>query len=147
MAGFKGQAEYSVDRKGRVTIPAKMREAVSPEANKTFTVTRGFEQCVFLYPMDIWSEIEEEIGGLNRYSREARDYVRFFMRWAEEVTLDAQGRVKLPGSLIDFAEIDGKGLIIGAFDHVEVWNPDVFEHHLHEEADEYEALAEHVMST
>ena len=59
MAGFKGQAEYSVDRKGRVTIPAKMREAVSPEANKTFTVTRGFEQCVFLYPMDIWSEIEE----------------------------------------------------------------------------------------
>jgi MraZ protein len=145
MAGFKGQAEYSVDRKGRVTIPAKMREAVSPEANKTFTVTRGFEQCIFLYPMDVWSDIEEEIGGLSRYSRQARDYVRFFMRWAEEVTLDAQGRVKLPNSLVDFADIEGEGLIIGAFDHVEVWNPAVFDRHLNEEADEYETLAERVM--
>jgi MraZ protein len=67
------------------------------------------------------------------------------MRWAEEVTLDAQGRVKLPNSLVDFADIEGEGLIIGAFDHVEVWNPAVFDRHLNEEADEYETLAERVM--
>ena len=62
MAGFKGQASYSIDAKGRVAIPAKMRNAMNPEAKGTFTVTRGFEKCIFLYPLDRWTEMEQEIG-------------------------------------------------------------------------------------
>ena len=145
MAGFKGQAEYSVDSKGRITIPAKMRDALSPDAKQTFTVTRGFEQCVFLYPLNTWSEMEEEIAELSRYNREARDFVRIIMMWADEVTLDAQGRIKLPNPLTDFAEIEGEGLIIGAFDHVEIWSPEVFDRHMNEQPAEYETLAERVM--
>ncbi|PSQ99065.1 MAG: division/cell wall cluster transcriptional repressor MraZ [Bacteroidetes bacterium QS_9_68_14] len=147
MAGFKGQAEYSVDSKGRVTIPAKMRDELSPEADGTFTVTRGFDQCVYLYPLDTWTEMEEnEIANLSRYDREARHFVRIIMRWAEEVALDAQGRIKLPSPLIDFAEIDGEGRIIGAFDHVEIWAPKVFDQYMNEQPVEYETLAERVMS-
>ena len=145
MAGFKGQAEYSVDSKGRITIPAKMRSALSPEAKQTFTITRGFDQCIYLYPLNIWSEMEEEIAQLSRYNREARDFVRIIMMWAEEVTLDAQGRIKLPGTLGDFAEVNGHGLILGAFDHVEIWDPEVFSSHLNEQPAEYETLAERVM--
>ena len=145
MAGFKGQAEYSVDSKGRITIPAKMRSALSPDAKQTFTVTRGFEQCIFLYPLNTWSEMEEEIAGLSRYNREARDFVRIIMMWADEVTLDAQGRIKLPTPLTDFSQIDGEGLIIGAFDHVEIWDPEVFDRHMNEQPAEYETLAERVM--
>lgn len=142
---FKGQAEYSVDSKGRVAIPAKMRKAMSPAANETFTVTRGFEDCIFLYPMDEWADIEEEIEDLNMYNREVRNFVRIIMRWANEVSLDGQGRISIPNPLLDFAELDDSALIIGAFDHIEIWNPEQFDGYLNEQPGDYETLAESVM--
>lgn len=145
MAGFKGQAEYSVDSKGRVAIPVKMRNALNPEAKKTFTITRGFEQCISLYPLDRWAEIEEEIGSLSSYSREARAFTRRIMRWADEVTYDKQGRISLPKPLIEFAKIKDQALILGSFDHIEIWDPGVFDHYLNEQPADYETLAEHVM--
>ena len=143
---FKGQAEHSVDSKGRVAIPAKMRKAMAPEANETFTITRGFEDCIFLYPMDKWSDIEKEIGSLNMYDREVRDFVRTIMMWADEDSLDGQGRVSLPNPLLDFAGLDGSALILGSFDHIEIWDPGQFDAYLNEQPDDYETLAESVMS-
>ena len=142
---FKGQAEYSVDSKGRVAIPAKMRNAMSPEAQDTFTITRGFEDCIFLYPMDRWSSIEEEIGELNMYNREARDFIRIIMMWADEVTLDGQGRISIPNPLIEFADLDDSALILGAFDHIEIWAPEQFDTYLNQQPSDYETLAERVM--
>jgi MraZ protein len=142
---FKGQAEYSVDSKGRVAIPAKMRSVLNPEADGTFTITRGFEDCIFLYPMDRWNSIEEEIGELNQFNREARDFIRIIMMWADEVSLDGQGRISIPKSLVDFANLDDKALILGAFDHIEIWNPDEFDAYLNDQPDDYETLAERVM--
>ena len=145
MASFKGQAEYSVDNKGRVAIPAKMRNALNPEAKNTFTITRGFEQCVFLYPQDRWEKIEEEISGLSMYDRDARAFARLVMMWADEATLDGQGRISLPKALMEFASITDRALILGAFDHVEIWNPDLFDQYLNEQPADYETLAERVM--
>jgi len=142
---FKGQAEYSVDSKGRVAIPAEMRKAMSPEAQDTFTITRGFEDCIFLYPMDQWSSIEEEIGDLNMYEREARDFIRIIMMWANEVSLDGQGRISIPNPLLEFAGLDDSALILGAFDHIEIWDPEQFNQYLNEQPDDYETLAESVM--
>lgn len=143
---FKGQAEYSVDSKGRVAIPAKMRKAMSPEAQDTFTITRGFEDCIFLYPMNRWSDIEEEIEALSMYDREARDFIRIILMWADEVSLDGQGRISIPNPLLEFAELDDSALILGAFDHIEIWNPDQFDEYLNEQPADYETLAERVMS-
>ncbi|NNE35281.1 MAG: division/cell wall cluster transcriptional repressor MraZ [Rhodothermales bacterium] len=145
MAGFKGQAEYSVDSKGRIAIPAKMRNALNPEAKSTFTITRGFERCIFLYPMDTWLGIEAEISSLNTYNRQTRDFVRSILMWAEEMVLDSQGRVSVPKVLAEFAGVTDKGLIIGALDHIEIWNPDSFASHMKDQADDYETLAERVM--
>lgn len=142
---FKGQAEYSVDGKGRVAIPAKMRKALSPEAQETFTITRGFEDCIFLYPVDRWASIEEEIGELNMYNREARDFIRIIMMWADEVTLDGQGRISIPKPLREFADLDDSALILGAFDHIEIWEPEHFDHYLNDQPSDYETLAERVM--
>ena len=114
---FKGQAEYSVDSKGRVAIPAKMRKSLSPAANETFTITRGFEDCIFLYPMDEWADIEEEIDELSMYDREVRNFVRLIMRWASEVSLDGQGRISIPNPLIDFAGLDDSAHLGGVRPH------------------------------
>lgn len=145
MAGFKGQASYSVDTKGRAAIPAKMRNAMNPEAKGTFTVTRGFEKCIFLYPLDRWKEMEEEIGALSTYDREARAFTRRIMMWADEVTLDGQGRIGIPKPLMEYAGIKDKALILGAYDRIEIWDPAIFEQYLNEETADYETLAERVM--
>ncbi len=145
MAGFKGQAEYSVDSKGRVAVPAKMRNALKPEAKNTFTLTRGFEKCIFMYPQDHWEKMEADIGALNTYRSDTRDFIRGILMWAEEVTLDAQGRIGLPRALADFAGITERALIIGALDHIEIWNPDAFGDYLDAQETDYETLAERVM--
>jgi len=142
---FKGQAEYSVDSKGRVAIPAKMRSVLNPEAKNTFTITRGFEDCIFLYPLDQWTRIESEISGLNMFNSDARGFVRVIMMWADEASLDGQGRITIPRPLIEFADVGDKALIIGAFDHIEIWDPDRFSDYLNKQPDDYETLAERVM--
>ncbi len=145
MAGFKGQAEYSVDSKGRVAVPAKMRNALKPEAKNTFTLTRGFEKCIFMYPQDHWEIMEADIGALNTYRSDTRDFIRGILMWAEEVTLDAQGRIGVPRTLAEFAGITDRALIIGALDHIEIWNPDTFQVYLEGQKEDYETLAERVM--
>jgi MraZ protein len=145
MAGFKGQAEYSVDSKGRVAIPAKMRNALNPEAKNTFTITRGFEQCIYVYPLDQWETIEAEMSALNAYNRDSRNFMRSVLMWADEVSLDGQGRIGIPKTLAEFAGVSDRALIIGALDHIEIWNPDSFQRLMDEQGQEYEKLAEQVM--
>lgn len=143
MASFKGQAEYSVDSKGRVAIPARMRNVLNPDANNSFTITRGFEQCILLFPLDEWAKREAEIARLNTYRSEARSFVRTIMRWADEVTLDGQGRIVVPKNLISFAGLKDAVLIIGVLDRIEIWNPDVFAAQAEQEA-EYSEVAERI---
>lgn len=145
MASFKGQAEYSVDSKGRVAIPAKMRNALSPEAKSTFTITRGFERCINLYPLDEWEKREEEISQLNTYRTEARDFIRTIMMWADEVTLDGQGRIVVPKPLMEFAGVEETALIIGALDHIEIWRPEAFREYQEGIGQDYPTLAERVL--
>ncbi|MEM9664389.1 MAG: division/cell wall cluster transcriptional repressor MraZ [Bacteroidota bacterium] len=145
MPSFKGQAEYSVDSKGRVAIPAKMRNAMNPEAQGGFTITRGMERCIFLHPADKWVKIEEDMRQQNMYNRQARNFVRQLTRWADDVTLDAQGRIRIPDNLRELAGITDQALIIGALDYIEIWSPEVFNELLNEETEDYETLAESVM--
>jgi transcriptional regulator MraZ len=147
MASFKGQAQYSVDVKGRVAIPAKMRASLHPEALGTFTMTRGFEPCIYLYPLDEWQRKESEYKSLNTYNRQARHLIRSILMWAEEAVLDGQGRLGLSKALIEYAGLSDRALIIGAMDRIEIWDPDVFGKFLSEQPDDHEALAESVMGS
>lgn len=148
MAGFKGQAEHSIDGKGRVPVPAKMRRALSPEAKESFVATRGLERCVFLYPADRWEGMEDGFESLNPFQKETRHFLRTIFRWADEVTLDGQGRIPLSKTLLQFAGLEPgqKALIMGSFDHIEIWDPEVFDAYLNDVPTSYEDTAERVMS-
>lgn len=146
MARFKGRSTNSVDEKGRLAIPAKMRRVMTPEAQETFTATRGIEDCVLLYPLDVWEQQEERIDQLNQYAdEETRHFVRTIMMWAEDVTLDKQGRIVLPAELRDFAGIDETAVVIGAVDHLEVWDPDRLDKYFAEQPSTYKTAAQQVM--
>ena len=145
MSGFKGQWEYSVDAKGRVALPAKLRRSIRPEANNRLTVTRGFEPCLYVFPAYEWENVETQLRGLNTYMKEARAFIRTILGWADEITLDGQGRMALSKRLMDFANISEKVLIIGTLERIELWDPDTFDRQEADQTIEYEQLAELVM--
>jgi MraZ protein len=147
MAGFKGQAEYSIDEKGRVALPAKMRRAMSPAAKDTFVATRGMERAVYLYPLDYWERLEAQFENLNVFHTETRDFLRTITRWADELPLDAQGRVVVPKNLMDFAGLAPRSpaLIIGALNRLEIWSPAEFDKYQADRPYDYETVTERVM--
>jgi MraZ protein len=149
MSFFKGRETYSVDEKGRVAIPAKMRKSMAPESNDTFVVTRGPDDdpCIYAYPLDEWKKMEERLGNLNQYSERDRFFLRTLLYWADELTLDKQYRVMIPKALVDFAKIDRNVLVIGSMDHIELWNPEVFDSYLEKRNESYSEVAEAVMGT
>lgn len=146
MSFFKGQETYSIDNKGRVNIPAKMRKSIAPEANDTFVVTRGTEECIVAYPLDEWKKYEEKLQSLNQFDEKNRFFLRTILMWSEEVGLDSQQRISLPKKLIDFAKIDGKVTIVGMVDRIELWNPEKFDNYLNSSTESYETVAATVMS-
>ncbi len=147
MARFKGQAENSVDEKGRLAIPAKMRRVLTPEANDTFTATLGLDNCIALYPNDRWEQMEEEFDNLNQFNKETRLFIRDTLRWADEVSLDKQGRIVLPKELMLEVDLGGTALVIGALDHIEVWDPAQYDAYLDDRPAPKEEVAENVMGS
>lgn len=147
MAGFTGQAEYVVDGKGRIALPARMRRNLRPESDNTLVMIRGFEQCINVYPLDRWGEIEGQMESLNPYRREDRAYLRSIMRWVHEDSLDTQGRLSISRQLMDYAGIapGSRATIVGAMDHIEIWNPETLEVYFEDQPEDFESLAERVM--
>jgi MraZ protein len=145
MSSFKGRYEYSVDTKGRVALPAKLRKNVSPAANDTFIVTRGFEQCLFVYPQDEWNKVEDAVRGLSPSNPQHRFFVRTLLQWATDVQLDGQSRLSIPQDLLKFAGIENAVLILGVMERVELWNPQTYEQYMNNQPATYETVAESVL--
>lgn len=127
MPSFKGEYEHSVDTKGRVAFPAKLRKALSPDAQENFTLLRGLEPCLYLYPRDEWELVEEKLSGINSFTKEGRTVKRNFLRFAEDLSLDKQNRIPLPSHLMEWAGIDGAAIFIGSGERIEIWSPDKLE--------------------
>ena len=145
MSSFKGSYSYSVDSKGRINIPARLRKYVSPEANDTFVVTRGYEQCLFVYPLDEWNKLEQSIRGLSPSDPKHRFFTRTLLQRALESQLDGQSRITIPKELLQFALIENEVLILGVLERIEVWNPKVYDSYLKTQAESYESVAQTVL--
>ena len=145
MSSFKGSYSYSVDNKGRVNLPAKLRKYVSPDANDTFVITRGFEKCLFVYPSDEWNKLEEHLRVLSTYNPEHRLFLRSLLEFAWESQLDSQARIFIPQELREYADINGEVRIVGTLDKIELWNPTTYQEYKAAQTDTYEIIAAKVM--
>ena len=121
---FTGEFSYTVDAKGRVNIPSKFRKVLSVDNEDTFVITRGMDPCVWVYPIVIWQNIENDLKKLSSLSAINRTFVRNSVRYATPLTYDGQGRIQLTTNLINYADLDKKTLIIGMVNKIEIWNPD-----------------------
>ena len=145
MSSFKGSYAYSVDKKGRMNIPARLRKYVSPEANDTFVLTRGFEQCLFVYPLDEWSKLEESIRQLSPTNPQHRYFTRTLLENAVESLLDGQSRIIIPTGLLHLAAIENEVLILGVLERIEIWNPNIYREYQKKQPESYENIAQTVL--
>jgi len=145
MSSFKGSYEYSVDSKGRINIPARLRKYVTPEANDTFVITRGYEDCLFVYPLDEWNKLEESIRSLSAADPKHRYFMRALLERATESQLDGQSRITIPKELLQLASIENEVLIIGVLERIELWNPGVYRTYQKAQAESYENVAQKVL--
>ena len=135
---FMGEFQHSIDDKGRVIIPAKFRESLGP----SFVVTRGLDQCLFVYPMEEWGVMEQKLKALPLMKSDARAFTRFFFSGATECDLDKQGRVNLPGNLREYAKLDKDCVVLGVSNRVEVWSKDIWENYFNQSEEVFNDIAE-----
>ena len=116
---FRGQFTHAIDEKGRLSIPAKFREALREE--KTLVLTTA-ESYLTVYPLHEWRAVEDRLRANPKFKREQRDFLRFVYSSAEDVDLDGQGRILIPQGLRQRAGIGRDVIIIGMMDTIEIWD-------------------------
>lgn len=145
MSSFKGSYTHAVDEKGRVNLPAKLRKYLSPESNDTFVVTRGFEKCLFVYPVDEWNKLEQSLRDLSPYNLEHRRLIRTLLELASECPLDGQARLSIPQELREYASLKNEVRIIGTLDKIELWDPAIYNDFKSSQPESYEDIASRIM--
>ena len=117
---FMGEFEHTVDDKGRLAIPFKIRGKFADG----LVVTRGLDGCLFVFTTAEWTVLAEKIAKLPFPQRNARSFQRVMFSGATECQLDSQGRFLLPSFLRSYAGIDGETVIIGVSTRLEIWAKD-----------------------
>ena len=122
---FTGEYYNTLDSKNRLSIPAKFRKALSPINNRTFVLTRGFDNCLLLYPVNEWSKVEEQLSFLSSMKGRHRNFIRSIVRHAIYLQYDSQGRVLIPENLGKYASIEKDITVIGVIKKIELWSPKI----------------------
>ena len=113
---MKGEYQHTLDAKGRLFIPAKLRE----QLGDGFVVTKGLDECLLLYPQKAWDELEQKIRQLPM--SKSRGLQRFFLSSAADVTVDRQGRIVIPTTLRSYANLERDVVVIGVGERAELWD-------------------------
>lgn len=118
MKTFMGEYNNKVDAKGRIIVPSKFREKLGD----TFVVTKGFDNCLYVYDMENWEGIQAKLEQMPMLTADARTVRRMLIGSAAEAETDGNGRILIPAPLRAYAGIDKEAVLIGNIDHVEIWN-------------------------
>jgi len=136
-----GEYQHTIDDKGRMIIPAKFRD----ELGSRFIVTRGLDECLFVYPESEWKVIEQKLKSLPFTRSDARAFTRFFFSGAIECELDKQGRVNIPANLRQYSHLQKDCVVIGVSNRVEIWSKEVWENYFENSADSFNEIAEKIV--
>ena len=118
---FRGRYEHTVTNTGRVSIPSRFREVCRDKyGEETFVIT-NFDKCLVAYPMKEWNEIENKISELPQFRQDVTAFMRYLMGGAVDCPIDSQGRVLIPQSLRNHANINKEVVMIGMLKKIEIW--------------------------
>jgi MraZ protein len=118
-----GEFTHNIDGKKRVAIPAKFRKEIGKKA----VVTRGLDNCLFVYPLKEWNMVAEKLSTLPMGQSDNRNFARLFLAGAVDVSLDSIGRILIPDYLKKFAGLKDKVVITGVHKKLEIWDEKAWE--------------------
>jgi MraZ protein len=144
MSSFIGSETSVIDVKGRINVPSRLRKGLDPDAADTFTIIRGLDGAVHMYPLDEWRRFSDRLRRLSKGDDEARAVFLLLSESAHETTIDGQGRVSLTPRLIELAGLDRTARMVGAFDHIEIWSPERFDSQVKKATPGFEAMMKNV---
>ncbi len=133
-----GEYKHTLDPKKRLSLPSKWRK----ELGKELVVTRGLDNCLFVYPLREWEKITEKIGQLPLGQADTRSFNRFFLSGAVEVEVDSVGRILVPDFLKDFATLNTNVVLAGIHNRIEIWDEEKWAEYKRKIELEADALAE-----
>ena len=135
-----GEYEHSLDAKGRLIMPSKLRESIGEK----FILTKGLDGCLFGFSKQEWTNFEEKLKTLPLTNKNARDFVRFFLSGATECEIDKQGRFLIVANLRQYASMEKDVVIIGVGTRIEIWDKKKWEEYNSEENISADAIAENM---
>ena len=142
---FYGEHEHAIDRKGRVIVPARFRQALKQHEVTSLVLTRGLDGCLFLFPESEWRMVENRFKQIPFTKQEGRKFNRLFFSGAAEVTIDRLGRLLIPRTLKEFAQIKQDVVIVGLSNRMEIWAKDKWQAFYESSRQSFEEIAERVM--
>lgn len=139
---FMGEYRHSIDAKGRIIIPSKLRD----DLGENFIVTRGLDGCLFLYPNEQWNAI------INKYqelpdTKGKRQFLRIFLSGATTCEYDKQGRINIPKPLTEYASLEKDCVIIGSLEKLEIWSKEKWEEFISVNEENMSQIADELFSS
>lgn len=138
---FMGTYQHNMDLKGRIIVPAKYRE----ELGEQFVITRGLDQCLFAYPMEEWTVLENKLKKLPLTKKDARAFTRFLFSGAVECEIDKQGRINIPSHLRAYAGLDKACTVIGVSNRIEIWSQAIWDTYARTSEESFSEIAESLL--
>ncbi len=142
---FYGEFEHSIDRKGRLILPAKFREVAKNQFVEKFFITRGLDKCLFMFSEEEWRSQENKFKGMSFTKQQSRTFNRLLFSGAVEIVFDKQGRMLVPQYLKDFAEIKKDVMIVGVSNRIEIWSKDKWRDYYANTRQSFEEIAEKLL--
>ena len=142
---FYGEYAYTIDPKGRCIIPSPFRKVLQTNQINTLFLTRGLDECLFLFPESEWQAAEARFKQVSFTKAEGRRFNRLFFSGATEMQLDGLGRILIPRHLREFAKLKNDVVLVGVSSRVEIWSNATWRAFYETSRQSYEELAERVL--
>ena len=143
MPMFMGEFHHTIDEKGRIILPAKFRDGLG----ERFVITRGLEECLFVYSENDWKKITTKLNSLPFTKKDARSFMRFFLSGATITEFDKQGRINITSPLISYADLKKECVVIGVGDRLEIWSSDNWNKFYDTNKEDMSSIAETLFDT
>lgn len=120
---FIGEYKHTIDAKGRIAVPTKLRKLLGKGA----VVTKGLDDCLFLYTKEEWQKLATKLASLPISQANSRAFARLMLAGAMDVNIDSQGRIHVPDYLLQYANVHNKVIIAGLYNRLEMWDEEAWE--------------------
>lgn len=139
---FYGEYAHYIDKKGRLILPSKFRDAAKNHFIEKFFITRGLDKCLFVFAEEEWKVVEQKFKSMSFTNQDSRKFNRIYFSGAVDMIPDKQGRVLIPSYLKDYAQIKRDVVIIGVSNRIEIWGKDQWHNFYNENLESFEGTAE-----